>query len=94
MVLPLLVPFIFSYSLLGPRFLGMTMSVLHFLYLARPYPSNVGKVYFIFLLCVIALCMMYVCMCIYIYIYIYASMCAGDHALCMMNSHGYVSDPL
>ena len=44
------------------------------------------------LLCVIALCMMYVC--IYIYIYIYSYVCVGDRALCMMDSCGYVSDPL
>ena len=30
---------------------------------------------------------------IYIYIYIYACVCVGDRALCMMDSHGYVSDP-
>ena len=31
-----------------------------------------------------------VCMCIYIYAYV----CVGDHALCMVDSPGYVSDPL
>ena len=31
-----------------------------------------------------------VCMCIYIYAYV----CVGDHALCMVGSPGYVSDPL
>ena len=41
---------------------------------------------------VLALCMMYVC--VYIYIYIYTCMCVGDRALCMMDSLGYVSDPL
>ena len=78
----------FSYSLLGPRSLGMRMSVLHFLYLAGPYPWSVGNISFTFLLCMIALCMMYM------YIYIYACMCVGDRALCMMDSYGYVSDPL
>ena len=77
-------PILFSCSLLGPRSLGMTMSVLHFLYLTGPYPWNIGKVWFIFPLCVVALCMMYVC--VYIYIYIFACMCVGDCALCMMDS--------
>ena len=72
----------FSYSLLGPRSLGMATFVLHFLYLAGLYSQNVCNVCFTFLLCVIALCMMY------------AYMCMGDHALCMMDFHGYVSDPL
>ena len=52
----------FSCSLLGSHSLGMTMSVLHFLYVAWPYPWNVGNVCFTFLLCVIVLYMMYVCM--------------------------------
>ena len=60
-------PLLFSYSLLRPCSLGMAMSILHFLYFAGPYPWNVGNVWFTFLLCVIALCIMYV----YIYIYIY-----------------------
>ena len=69
------------------------MSVLHFLYLTRPYPWNVGNVYFTFLLCVTALCMIYVYMCVWgggggggggV----------GDRAFCMMNSRGYVSNPL
>ena len=51
--------------------LGMAMSVLHFLYLTEPCPWNVGNVCFTFLLCGIALCMMYVC----IYIYIYMPAC-------------------
>ena len=63
-----------------------------FLYLVGPYTWNVGNVCFTFLLCVIALCMMYIC--IYIYIYIYACVCVGDHALYMMDSRGYLSDPL
>ena len=46
--------------MLGPHSLGMAMSNLHFLYLARPYPWNVGNVCFTFSLYVIALCMMYV----------------------------------
>ena len=58
-----------SCTLLGPCFLGMVMSVFHFLYLTGPYPLDVGNVYFAFLLYVIALCM------IYIYIYIYISVC-------------------
>ena len=71
--------------------MGMAISALHFLYLAGSYPWNVGNVWFTFLLCVIALYMMYVCMCIYIYIY--ACVGVGGYALCMMDSHGYVSDP-
>ena len=48
--------------------------------------SNVclPPVCFIFLLCVIALYM--VCVCVFVR--------ESDHALCMMDSHGYVSDPL
>ena len=61
-------PILFSYSMLRPHSLGMAMSVLHFLYLAGSYPWNIGNVWFTFLLCVIALCMMYVCMYVYIYI--------------------------
>ena len=80
--------------MLGLHSLGMAMSVLHFLYLAGSYPWNVGNVWFTFLLCVIALCIMYVCMYVYIYIYIYACACVGDCALCMIDSHGHVSDPL
>ena len=68
---PLLVPFWFSYSLLGSCSLSMTMFDLRFLYLSRPYPWNVGNVWFTFLLYVIALCMMH------IYIYIYLPMCVG-----------------
>ena len=45
-----------------------------------------GNVCFTFLLYVIALCMMYV----YTYICLYL----GDCALCMMDFHGYVNDPL
>ena len=71
--------------------MGIVMLVLHFLYLVRPYPWNIANLWFIFQLCVIALCMMHV---IYIYIYISAYMCMGDCALCMMDSSGYVSDPL
>ena len=80
-------PFLFSYSLLGSCSLSMTMFDLRFLYLSRPYPWNVGNVWFTFLLYVIALCMMH------IYIYIYLCVWVGDCALCMMDSHGYVSDP-
>ena len=85
---PFPVPF-FSCSLLGPRSLGMTMSVLHFLYLVGPYTWNVGNVCFIFLL--YDSIMHDVCMCVCVYIY--AFVCVGDRALCMMESHG-VSDPL
>ena len=67
----------FSCPLLGPRSLGMAMFVLQFLYLSGPYSWNVGNVCFTFLLCVIALCMMYV--------YIYACTCVGDCALFMMD---------
>ena len=41
---------------------------------------------FTFLPCMIALCMMYVC--------VYVCVCIGDHALCMMDSRNYVSNPL
>ena len=77
-----------------PCSLGMVMSVLHFLYLVGSYPWNVDNVCFTFLLYVIALCMMYVYVCVYIYIYIYICVYMGDHALCMMDSRGCVSDPL
>ena len=64
-----------SCTLLGSRFLDMTMFDLHFLYLAGPYRWNVGDVWFIFLLYMLALCMMYVCVyfcvCVCVYIYIY-----------------------
>ena len=69
---PIHVPLLFSCPLLGLHSLGMAMSVIHFLYLAEPYPWNVGNVWFTFLLCVIALYMMHVCIYIYIYIYISA----------------------
>ena len=85
---PLHVPLLFSYSLLGSYSLVMAMSILHFLYLAGPYPWNVSNVCFTFPLCVIALCMMYVS------IYICLCVCVGDCALCMMESCGYTSDPL
>ena len=91
--LPSCTPFLFYCSLLGLRSLDMTMSVLHFLYLIGSYPQNVGNVLFTFLLCVVALCMMYVCVYIYIYIYISACLYMGDCALCMMDSCGYVSAP-
>ena len=52
-------PLLFYHSLLRPRSLGMAMSVLHFLYLARSYPWNVGSVWFTFPLCVITWCTLY-----------------------------------
>ena len=55
----------------GLASLGMAMSILHFLYLARPYPWNVGNVWFTFLLYVVALCMMYV----YLYMLVYWWLC-------------------
>ena len=67
------------------------MFVLHFLDLARPYSWNVGNVCITFP----ALCdsiVHDVCVCVYIYIYAYV--CVGDRALCMIDSYGYVSDPL
>ena len=57
--------------MLGPCSLGMTMSNLYFLYLARPYPWNVDNVYFTFLLCVIALCMMF----LYLYMLVCRWLC-------------------
>ena len=73
----------------------MVMYVLHFMYLTGPYPWNVGNVCLTFP----ALCdsiVHDVCVCVYIYIYlcIYARMCVGDCALCTMDSHGYMNDPL
>ena len=56
-------PFLFFCSFLGSCSLGMAMSVLNFLYLARLYPWNIGNVWFTFSFCVIALCLM----CVYIY---------------------------
>ena len=35
---------------------------------------------------------MYVCICMCVCVY--ACVCVDDHGLCMMDSHGYVSDPL
>ena len=64
-------PLLFSYFLLVPHSLGMAMSVLHFLYLVGPYPWNIGNVWFIFLLYVIALCTMHVYIHTYIHTYIY-----------------------
>ena len=55
--------FYFSYLLLRPRSLGMAMFVLHFLYLAGPYPRNFGNVWFTFSVCVIAL-YIYICLCV------------------------------
>ena len=49
-----------SCALLGPLSLGVAMSDLHFLYLAGSFSWNVDHVCFTFLLCVIALLMMYV----------------------------------
>ena len=46
-----------------------------------PYLWNVGNVYFTFLLCVIALCMMCVYIYIYIYIYIFLRMCGWSCTL-------------
>ena len=79
-----------SCTLLGSRFLDMTMFDLHFLYLAGPYPWNVGDVWFIFLLYMLALCMMYVCvyLCVCVCVYIYIRLFMGGHALCMIDSHG------
>ena len=71
-----------SYSLLGPHSLSKAMFVLHFLYLARSYLWNVGNVRLTFL----ALCdsiVHDVCVCVG---------GGGDHTLCMVDSHGYVSD--
>ena len=64
------------------------LSFLHFAWAAF---SGYGNVCFTFSLYVTALCKIYAC--IYIYIYIYMPTCVGDHALCMMDSRGYVSDP-
>ena len=60
-----------SCTLLGLLSLGMAMSDLYFLYLARPHPWDVGNVCFTFLLCVIALCMMYV----YLYMLVCGWLC-------------------
>ena len=66
-----------SCTLFGPRSLGMTMSVLHFLYLTGPYPWNIGNVCFTFLLCVITLCMMYV----YLYMLVCGWSCSSYDGL-------------
>ena len=68
---------LFSCSLLGPHFLGMAMSVLHFLYLARKYLWNVGNVWFTFLLYMIVLCMMYV----YLYLFVHGWLCTSYDGL-------------
>ena len=78
-------PLPFSCSLLGPHSLGMAMFVLHFLYLAGPYPWKVDNVWFTFLLCVVALCMMYV----YLYLLVYGwlcNLCDGLSCLCVWPS--------
>ena len=62
-----------SCTLFGLRSLGMAMSVLYFLYLAWPYPWDVGNVCFTFLLYVITLYMMYV--------YLYMLMCGWSCTL-------------
>ena len=73
-------PLPFSRSLLGQHSLGMAMFVLHFLYLAGPYPWKVDNVWFTFLLCVVALCMMYV----YLYLLVYGWLCnLCDGLLCL-----------
>ena len=53
----------------------MAMSILHFLYLARPYPWDVGNVCLSFLLCVIALCMMYVYICVCVCVCVCVCLC-------------------
>ena len=77
-----------SCTLLGPCSLDMTMFDLHFSYLVGPYPWNVGDVWFIFLLCMLALCIMYVCVYLCVCVYIYIRLFMSGHALCMMDSHG------
>ena len=57
--------------MLRPRSLGMVMSNLHFLYLARPYAWNVSNICFTFPLCMIALYIMHV----YLYMSIYGWSC-------------------
>ena len=49
----------------------MALFVLHFLYLIGLYPWDVSNVCFTFMLCVIALCMMYV----YLYMLVYGWLC-------------------
>ena len=75
----------FSCTLFGSRTLGMAMSDLSFLYLARLYPRWQCLVYFL------ALCASIV---YDIYIYIYICLLVGGHALCIMDSHGQESNPL
>ena len=66
--------------------MGMAMFVLHFLYLARPYPWNVGNVWFTFPLCVITLCMMYV----YLYLLVYGWLCTFYDGLLWLREHSLV----
>ena len=63
--------FYHSCTLFGMHSLGMAMSVLYFLYLAWPYPWDIGNVCFTFLLCVITLYMMYV----YLYMLVCGWLC-------------------
>ena len=77
-------PFVFL-LLACATFSGYGNVYLHFLYLAGPYPWNVGNVWFTFLtLCDSIVHDVWICIYIYIYAYIYACMCVGDCALCMM----------
>ena len=76
----------FSCTLIGSSSLGMAMSDLSFLYLARPYPWNVGNVWFIFPA-------LYACIVHDVYVCVCVCFLVGDCALCIMNSRGQESNP-
>ena len=72
--------------------MDVAISDLLFMYLVRPYLGDVGICQFYFFALPNSI-VHDVCVCVYIYIYICACVCVGDCALCIMESHGYASDP-
>ena len=58
---------------------GMEMPNLLFLYISGLYPYDVGNVWFIFLLCMLALCMMYVYVCVCVCVFIFACLWVVVH---------------
>ena len=75
------IPIYLSCTLLGPRSQGMAMPDLLFLYLAWPYPWNIGNVWFTFLLRVFALCMIYICVYVCVCVCVCVFTCGWSCAL-------------